>query len=93
MVLIYDYNDGVCAAQVLYSDETVEIPRWMFSTESVHAKRMSCMHPNVSLSISSRVNALFIHASQLPCSVFVLQLVCPPSYCKHGREAVLTQVS
>ena len=34
--------------QVLYSDERIEIPQWMLSTESVHAKRMNCSLPNVS---------------------------------------------
>ena len=46
------FNFVVCTVQALYSDDNIEIPQWMLSTESVHAKRMTCnYHPMVSLSM------------------------------------------
>ena len=73
---------------VLYSDDNIEIPQWMFSTESVHAKRMNCNLPLVSWSITVLCCMLNLSLHIFSSSVFVLRHVWLLLYCKHGREAV-----
>ena len=72
------YNGGIYTIQVLYSDDNIEIPQWMLSTESVHVKRMNCNLPIVSRFIAvlcCMLNALFLSSMQLASSVFVLRHV------------------